>query len=161
MPSLSPPQAEYRAGFPDEPITNNPDPDLVPSYWLGLDRIHRFTSALDSSLYVQLYSHHKNSARAYHYTNFAIGGYSSSNTEHSYRITTSGQTSYNGAYTGWNAFAYINNIPFSTIDYGRSGCASAYNGGWWYNGCHQINYNGWWGDHSGTSYAGTTAHTLA
>ncbi|XP_046861130.1 fibrinogen-like protein A [Xenia sp. Carnegie-2017] len=116
--------AKYKRGFGN----------LKSEFWLGLDKIHRLTSARKNKLRIDLVntSGSKNYAE---YEDFLV---KNENSKYQSSI---------GKYTGTvgDALSYHNNMKFSTKDsdndkYSSGNCASG--GGWWYNDCSLSNLNG-------------------
>ena len=99
---------------------------------MGLDNIHCMTNNLPGTkLRVELGDWEGNSYYA-EYSQFVVRD-SSTN----YIMNVSG---YNG--DAGDKLSYHSGQLFSTYDRGRTGCAVAYRGGWWYNNCHRVNLNG-------------------
>ena len=109
--------SEYQQGF-GSPTT---------LYWIGLDRLHQLTRV---NCPVRFDLQDRTGTWHYaQYSSFLIGD-SSTN----YTLTMGG---YSGD-TGYDAMAYSNGRQFSTYDADHDGghnCASAYGGGFWWNGC--------------------------
>ena len=116
---------DYKSGFGQ----------LTAEFWLGNDKIHRFTAARPSTLRVELEDW--NGVRVYaRYGKFNIG-----DEQAKYRLEVG---SYSG--TAGDSLAYHNKMAFTTIDRDNDltsrNCAVEYIGAWWYNNCHDSNLNG-------------------
>ena len=124
--------ADYRNGF-GSPSTE---------YWVGLERMRRFTQLRTSTLRIDL--RHGAQQRHAAYSTFAIG------------TEASGYVLSAGGYSGdaGDSLTYHSGSAFSTRDADRdswsSHCAQSFTGAWWYHSCHYSNLNGMWGN---TSYA--------
>jgi LruC domain-containing protein len=115
--------ASYQAGF-GTPATE---------YWVGLDRMHRFTTLRASRLRVDM---RRNADAAFAaYSSFSIGPPSGF-----FVLSVSG---YSG--TAGDGLGYHSGRRFSTFDSGVAWCANDYLGAWWYGECHVSNLNGTWG----------------
>ena len=116
---------DYKSGFGQ----------LTAEFWLGNDKIHRWTASRASSLRVELEDW--NGVRVYaKYSQFNIGDELAK-----YRLEVS---SYSG--TAGDSLSYHNNMAFSTKDrdhdtYGGN-CAMLLTGAWWYKSCRYSNLNG-------------------
>ncbi|XP_046861548.1 ryncolin-1-like [Xenia sp. Carnegie-2017] len=126
--------AEYKRGFGN----------LKSEFWLGLDKIHRLTSAKNNKLRIDL--KHKNGLKKYaEYEDFVVKDENSK-----YQLSI-------GKYTGTarDSLSYHNNMKFSTKDSDNDkdssgSCVYSGLGGWWYNHCGHslLNYeNPAWGFH--------------
>jgi len=118
--------ASYKAGF--GVIGGN--------YWLGNDRINRFTTLRSSTLRVDLaYGSSTGYAK---YSSFSVGPESDY-----YRATF-------GTYSGTTSDSlwYHSNRPFSTIDRDHDSwadsCAGVGRGAWWFGDCNYSSLNGPW-----------------
>ena len=112
--------------------------DLNGEFWLGLDKIHRLTTASggqQTTLRIDLGDHSGNKRYA-KYSAFQVAD-STTN----YRLTVSG---YSGDAT--DSFSRHNGRMFTTKDrdHDASGlnCAILYQGAWWYENCHSSSLNG-------------------
>ena len=107
--------------------------NLSGEFWLGLDKIHRLTSA-GIQLRVDMQDFNGNSAYA-QYTSFSVGDSASK-----YILSVSG---YSG--TAGDSLGVHNQYPFSTRDQDndRSSdhCAYESQGAWWHKNCFQSNLN--------------------
>merc|ERR1719391_1207884 len=79
-----------------------------------------------------------------------------------YRLSISGYSGNAG-----DSMSYHNGYLFCTIDRDNDGhlysnCAEEYGkGGWWYKDCHEVNFNGIWGDktyHNGLNWKKITGY---
>ena len=109
--------------------------DLNGEFWLGLDKIHRLTTASSShgrqiTLRIDLGDHEDNKRYA-KYSTFQVAD-SSTN----YRLTATGYSGDAG-----DSLSYHNGRIFTTKDH-DGGCANQYKGAWWYSSCHYSNLNG-------------------
>ena len=117
-------------------------------FWLGLDNIHRLTTACGtSSLRVDLTRF--NNATAYaQYSTFSIGDNS---TEYTLSI---------GGYSGTagDGLDYHDGMKFSTYDNDNDrwvyNCATSRYGAWWYNVCINSNLNGYYYTNAGNHNKG-------
>ena len=115
--------------------------NLHGEFWLGLDKIHRLTSAA-TQLRVDMRDFEGNSSYA-RYSSFSVGDSVSK-----YTLSVSG---YSGT-AGDSLSAGTSNVvhdgqQFSTRDQDNDNtnnrdCAQVFKGGWWYNDCHYSNLNG-------------------
>ena len=116
--------ADYQQGFGN----------LSGEFWLGLDKIHRLTSA-GIQLRVDMQDFNGNSAYA-QYTSFSVGDSASK-----YTLSVSG---YSG--TAGDSLGGHNGYRFSTRDQDNdiwsSNCAQTHKGAWWYYSCYSSNLNG-------------------
>ncbi|XP_046861635.1 fibrinogen-like protein A [Xenia sp. Carnegie-2017] len=115
--------AEYKRGFGN----------LKSEFWLGLDKIHRLTSAKKNKLRIDLVNTSGTKKYA-EYEDFVVKDENSK-----YQLSI-------GKYTGTagDELSYHNNMKFSTKDsdndkYSGGNCAD---GGWWYNSCELSQLNG-------------------
>ena len=116
---------DYKSGFGQ----------LTAEFWLGNDKIHRFTASRPSSLRVELEDWNGGIAYA-KYGKFNIG-----DEQAKYRLEVG---SYSG--TAGDSIKGHNNMAFSTKDRDNdiwsSNCAVSFTGAWWYSNCHYSNLNG-------------------
>ena len=126
--------AEYVKGFGDQ----------QGEHWLGLELLHRLTSAYKFKLRVDLADWSGQTAYA-SYSAFSIANSSSY-----YRLTVG---EYSG--TAGDGLTYHNGQPFSALgrDLTSKKCVSDYLGAWWYGGCHFSNLNGLYKRATTISYA--------
>ncbi|XP_064543291.1 angiopoietin-related protein 7-like [Drosophila montana] len=109
-------------------------------FFLGLEKIHRLTSAQPHELYIHMEGF-EGVIKYYRYDQFSIAD------EHDqYRLITLGKAAGNATQDN---FSYHRNMKFSTFDrdndaWDDGNCASKYKycGGWWYNKCVGSNLNG-------------------
>ena len=125
--------ADYKAGFGSlaNAVTGAGDTNL----WLGLAKMHEFTAAIPSKSWFHLYSRYDGTDTNWRYNHFKVEPESDK-----YRLRLSSAVT--GSY-GWD---YHADNQFNTKDSSSPSCSNSYNGGWWYGGCHYMNYNGWWGN---------------
>ena len=110
-------------------------------FWLGLDNIHRLTTACGtSSLRVDLTRFNGDTAYA-QYTTFSIG-----NNSAEYTLSIGGYSGTAGDSLNWH-----NGMRFTTYDNdndansgGNCASSSNYYGAWWYNYCYSSNLNGYY-----------------
>ncbi|XP_046861544.1 fibrinogen-like protein A [Xenia sp. Carnegie-2017] len=116
--------AEYKRGFGN----------LESEFWLGLDKIHRLTSAKKNKLRIDLVNTSGTKKYA-EYENFVV---KDGNSKYQLSI---------GKYTGTagDKLSYHNNMKFSTKDSDNdrssANCATSVKGAWWYNSCYQSTLN--------------------
>ncbi|XP_049305763.1 ficolin-1-like [Bactrocera dorsalis] len=117
---------------------------LDENYWIGLEKLHAFTSSCQHELYIEMqrYSGKSNYAR---YSEFVVGGESEG-----YPLKILG--TYEG--TAGDSLTYHEGAKFTTRDqdndnYSLNNCAVLYKGGWWFTKCaySHLNtaYGGNWG----------------
>ncbi|XP_028410562.1 ryncolin-4-like, partial [Dendronephthya gigantea] len=120
--------------------------DLNGEFWLGLDKIHRLTTASGNKLRIDMEdtSGHRKYAE---YGLFAL-----TSERQKYQLSL-------GTYSGnaGDSFSAHKGMSFSTKDSDNDAhtkhCAVAYKGGWWYNACHTSNLNGLYHHGAHNSYA--------
>lgn len=119
------PWTDYKYGFGD----------IEGEFWLGLENVHYLTSNGDHLLYMEMLATTNERITAL-YSNFQI-----QNEASYYKLMYSACVS--GKCDGVNQHQYQ---PFSTYDRNDHAflttCPEIYSGGWWYNGCYDINLNG-------------------
>ena len=112
---------------------------LSGEFWLGLDKMHRLTTA-GTKLRVDMRDFEGNSAYA-QYTSFSVGDSSSK-----YTLSVSGYSGTAGDSLTRSGYGNHAGSSFSTRDQDNdahdSNCAQLFKGGWWYNMCHYSNLNG-------------------
>jgi len=108
--------------------------NLTGDFWLGLKTLARLTQNGDFDLKVDMVS---NNGTFYNrtYQNFTVGA------APTYRLTLK---ELDGSSDRGQGLSYNNGASFGARDT-NPGCASQYKGGFWYNGCTQVNLNGVWG----------------
>ncbi|XP_037548970.1 tenascin [Nematolebias whitei] len=109
--------------------------NLSGEFWLGLEKLHNLTTMTRMNLRVDL---RDGGQRVFaQYSTFVVA-------KRHYRLTVGG---YSG--TAGDSLSFHNNRIFSTKDRdptpGIIRCAISYQGGWWYNNCHESNLNGLYG----------------
>ncbi|EDW70897.2 uncharacterized protein Dvir_GJ11293 [Drosophila virilis] len=122
----------YRAGF------GNFDGD----FFLGLEKIHRLTSAQPHELYIHMKGF-DGVIKYRRYEQFAIAG-----EEDQYRLSISGKAVDNE----YDELGFHNNQKFSTFDrdndaWDDGNCVNNYYGGWWFTNCALSNLNGKYHNH--------------
>lgn len=118
---------DYKAGFGN----------VAGEFWLGLERLHRLTSAKRHILMVELKTFDEEYGFA-KYDRFEIGS-----EEENYALKELG--SYRG--TAGDSLTLHKGMNFTTKDRDNDikswdNCALEYSGAWWYEKCHQSNLNG-------------------
>ena len=112
--------------------------DLNGEFWLGLDKIHRLTTASGGQQnYLQFdLGDHEGNKRYAKYSSFQVAD-SSTN----YRLTVAG---YSG--DAMDSFSSHNGRMFTAKDHDHDtyggNCANLYQGAWWYDRCQCSNLNG-------------------
>ncbi|XP_028410527.1 ryncolin-4-like isoform X1 [Dendronephthya gigantea] len=120
--------------------------DLKGEFWLGLDKIHRLTTASRNKLRIDL-EDTSGSKRYAEYGLFAV-----TSERQKYQLSL-------GTYSGnaGDSLTRQKDMAFSTKDSDNdiySGkCAIAYKGGWWYQVCHNSNLNGLYHHGAHSSFA--------
>ncbi|XP_028415030.1 microfibril-associated glycoprotein 4-like [Dendronephthya gigantea] len=120
--------------------------DVNGEYWLGLDRIHRMTTALQNELRIDMEDTSGNTKYA-QYNTFAVGS-----EQQKYILSIGGY-----AGTAGDSLSPHKGMAFTTKnrdnDADVNNCAVVFKGAWWYSSCHSSNLNGkyLYGKHS--SYA--------
>ena len=129
---------DYVAGFGD---------NLESDHWLGLEKIHRITSAFSSNTLRVDLTAVDGEARYAKYSTFDIEG-----SDENYKLVVNGFSGSAG-----DSLSYHNNAPFSTHDRDNDeiigSCAENYEGAWWYKGCHHSNLNARYLNGEHTSFA--------
>ncbi|CAB4020870.1 Hypothetical predicted protein [Paramuricea clavata] len=126
---------------------------LKGEFWLGLDKIHRLTTAAQNKLRIDMEDTSGNKKYA-EYDFFAV-----TSEQQKYQLSL-------GTYAGTagDSFTLHKGMAFSTKDsdndtYGKN-CAVQFKGAWWYAKCHLSNLNGVYHHGSHKSYAdGINWHT--
>ncbi|XP_055626767.1 microfibril-associated glycoprotein 4-like [Toxorhynchites rutilus septentrionalis] len=117
---------EYKTGF------GEPDKE----YWMGLELMHKLTSAKTYQLLVELEDYNGD----YKYSKFA--DFEVGNETEKYSLKKIG--TYSG--TGGDSMTYHKTMKFTTMDsdndVNAANCAESSSGAWWYNNCHHSNLNG-------------------
>ena len=131
--------ADYKNGFGQVSDSSGGDNSNL---WLGNQKVHEFTSAFSSKAWFRLHSRAAGTSWEYRYNNFKVESESNSYT---LRLTS--------AVAGHSQWDYHNDNAFNTYDSASPSCSNAYRGGWWYGGCHYMNYNGLWGNGAVSTYA--------
>uniref|UniRef100_A0A803SYG8 Tenascin C n=1 Tax=Anolis carolinensis TaxID=28377 RepID=A0A803SYG8_ANOCA len=120
----------YEAGFGDP----------KGEFWMGLDKLHKITSAAQYELRVDLRDHGETAYALYE--KFTVG-----DSRTRYRLKVDG---YSG--TAGDSMTYHNGRSFSTYDKDNdsaiTNCALSYKGAFWYKNCHRVNLMGRYGDNS-------------
>ncbi|XP_049305760.1 ficolin-1-like [Bactrocera dorsalis] len=112
---------------------------LDENYWIGLEKLHAFTSSCQHELYIEMqYSGESYYAR---YSEFVVGG-----EFEGYPLKILG--TYAG--TAGNGLKYHVGMKFSTRDqdndiYSLDNCAALFEGGWWFKECYHSHLNGVYG----------------
>ena len=125
--------------------------DLSGEFWLGLDKIHRLTNGVVTTLRIDLGDFEGNTAFA-KYTTFLV-----LNSSTNYVLNVAGYSGNAGdALTGGDQNE--NGQQFTTIDrdndsLNSGNCALTFRGAWWYDRCHDGNLNGLYHGGSHTSFA--------
>ena len=125
------------------------------NFWWGLKYIHQLTSR--GSCKVRFEFTFNGKSYYAEYSSFSVAGESDN-----YRLAISGYSGNAG-----DSMAFHDGMEFSTPDRDNDlwtgvSCAAVYKSGWWYNYCHRVNFNGWWGINYWTGlgwYLTTGAHT--
>ncbi|XP_078344750.1 uncharacterized protein LOC144630294 [Oculina patagonica] len=131
--------------------------DLNSEFWLGNDKIHKMTTQ-DSQLLIELKDFDNLTAHA-SYETFHVG---TETEKYVVRLT-----EFSG--TAGDSMALHNGMLFSTQDqdndlYAVNSCAQQFTGAWWYNGCHESNLNGHYGDNThgkGINWYAWRGHTYS
>ncbi|KAL5010295.1 hypothetical protein ScPMuIL_012600 [Solemya velum] len=114
---------------------------LTDDHWLGLNNIHRLTSA-PSEIQITV-SDYDGNVWYIAFQNFTV-----SDESDNFRLQFSPQSK-DSNFTYEDEFIYHNNLPFSTYDRDNdrmaSSCAKSRGGGWWYLNCYRFNLNGKYG----------------
>ncbi|CAB4015068.1 Hypothetical predicted protein [Paramuricea clavata] len=114
---------DYKQGFGN----------LDGEFWLGLDKIHRLTTAVSvAALRIDMEDTSGNKQYAL-YDSFAVA-----DEQQKYKLSV-------GSFVGTagDSFTYQNGMAFATKDADTTGnCAKTFKGAWWYRGCHYSNLNG-------------------
>ena len=110
--------------------------DLNGEFWLGLNKIHRLTTAANTTLRVDLADFEGEKQYA-NYTTFRV-----LDSSRKYQLNITG---YSG--TAGDSLSVHNAMSFSTKDQDNDparteSCAILYKGAWWYKHCHKSNLNG-------------------
>ncbi len=128
--SFNRPWSSYREGFGV----------LSTNFWWGLKYIHQFTSGARCKVRFE-FTFNGTSYYA-EYSSFSVAGESDN-----YRLSISGYSGNAG-----DSMAHHDGMEFSTPDRDNDksskegfSCARHYESGWWYNWCHNVNFNGRWG----------------
>jgi len=127
--------AEYKAGFGS----------IDANFWLGLEKVHLLTSSQPYRLRVEVQERSTNLWHSAEYWSFKIGD----ELNDKYRLEVAGYSGdagdslqYQGDYygVGPSGIYYHNGMKFTTYDQDNDpaveNCASARDGGWWYNMCY-------------------------
>ena len=122
--------------------------DLDGEHWLGNEKIHHLTTdrpeiTTELLIHAQRYNGQENFAQ---FEAFAIA-----DEANGYRLTPGTPTSGNG-HSDWNV--KHNEREFQTFDHGDTDeCSAGYNGGWWFNLCFKLYFNGKYSHISSSIYA--------
>ncbi|XP_066912402.1 ficolin-3-like [Clytia hemisphaerica] len=110
--------------------------NLKGDYWLGNKRIHKFTERSENTELV-LYGRRFNGIRNYEFYNaFSIGN------ENTGYLLNSGTFKAGNTHSSQDWLAH-NGKRFGTYDYGQEiSCGLRFGGGWWYDLCYKLNFNG-------------------
>ena len=121
--------------------------DLNGEFWLGLNKIHRLSKPMNTTLHVDL-EDFTGGTRYAKYTMFQV---LDSSTKYQLNI---------GSYSGdaGDSFTVHNGMDFTTKDqdndiHNTLNCAVSFKGAWWHRDCHQSNLNGKYLSGQHTSYA--------
>nr|XP_023696504.1 tenascin-like [Paramormyrops kingsleyae] len=114
--------------------------DMNDEFWLGLENLHKITSASQYELRVDLRDKGENAYAQY-------DRFSVSDLRSRYKLHVGG---YSG--TAGDSMTYHQGRPFSTYDFDNdiavTNCALSYKGAFWYKNCHRVNIMGRYGDDS-------------
>uniref|UniRef100_A0A3Q2ZZW0 Uncharacterized protein n=1 Tax=Kryptolebias marmoratus TaxID=37003 RepID=A0A3Q2ZZW0_KRYMA len=110
--------------------------NLNGEFWLGLEKLHNLTTMTRMNLRVDLRDEGEQVFAQY--STFQVA-------KRNYKLTVGG---YSG--TAGDSLTYHNDCAFTAKDrsplLGLFRCAISYQGGWWYNNCHEANLNGLYGN---------------
>ena len=137
---------EYAAGFGD--VDGN--------YWLGLEDIHRLTTACPMSLQIDVVPYNL-PAVSIPYQQFHVGDAASD-----YLLTITSDTP--GDETLYNSFNYQSGCKFSTYDRNNAHCVELYAAGWWFKTtglCTRLNLNGIYGGSAEILYTNMRMYYLS
>ena len=109
------------------------------NYWMGLELMHRLTSAQPMSLQIEIEPYNIPPV-TFNYQQFIIGDAASK-----YQLTISGYSA-SSTETGGDPFDFHNGSKFSTSDQDNDSydghCARNFGGGWWFSACYHVYLNG-------------------
>jgi len=118
------------------------------NFWLGLDRLHRLTRLMPTTLRVELSGFGSRGTQSATYREFMVN-----NAKDNYRLTV--RRFVNGGIG--DSLSYHNGAQFSTFDRDNDewtgSCAAHFHGAWWYRACHHSNLNGYYFHGHHASYA--------